>query len=460
MPTRYHATRRDSFVVRHASLALATLALLSFAVEGQALVLGTWAQPGVGGSSTVTPSSVNTTAPADDPGWANSGGGRSAIYLGDQWVLTARHVSTGSIILPSGTYEPVPGTEVILSNPSSFLGTALSSQSDLKLFRIQTHSTTGLTPEEMDPNVQSIQIATQTPTLGTQITAIAAGNRRRVHPSQPNGHFRFNSSFQLTSDAAAPYRGYFFEQLPTGGSVREKAWGTNRIDNPAGVTGLTDNGLNAVISVPGLNDTIGLVSRFDQAFNDSGNVVEPSATADEFQGSGGDSGGPIFVKNGLGEWTLLGVFHGIYLLDGQPTAGTVPMFGQHTGFSDLSNSHYYNQIDLLRNSQQYSVMGDTNLDGVVSGEVNSGGATGDLANLVNNWLTTHSATGVQAWKRGDLNQDGITDIGDFVLWRQGAGGTVSVEAFAALVGAGAIPEPTSVGLTCLLLGLASARRRR
>ena len=37
----------------------------------------------------------NTSAPADDPGWANVGqnAGFSGVYLGDGWILTAQHAN-------------------------------------------------------------------------------------------------------------------------------------------------------------------------------------------------------------------------------------------------------------------------------------------------------------------------------------------------------------------------------
>lgn len=45
--------------------------------------------------------SGNTTAPVDDPGFGNVGarGNATAVYLGNQWVLTANHVGTGSVVL-------------------------------------------------------------------------------------------------------------------------------------------------------------------------------------------------------------------------------------------------------------------------------------------------------------------------------------------------------------------------
>lgn len=439
--------------IKGACIAICVAGLLCLPITpAEALIIANSAAPGSGG---VDPDSINTSAPADDPGWANASGSRSAAYLGDQWVITANHVETGSIVLPSGEYPVVPGTEVVLSNPSRWLGRSVSSSSDIKMYRIGLHPTTGLTPEQMDANIRQIPIATSTPANDTPITAISAGTIRRAHPSQANGHWRFDASFNLTSSSSAPYRGYLVDTP----AVREKAWGTNEIDSPTPIPNLTDNGNNAVLEIPGLNDTMGLVARFDQTYFDVGGQVLPGSTENEFQGAGGDSGGPVFAKNGSGEWELVGVFHGIYLLNNQPLSAPWPIFGQYTAFSDLSQSHYYDQIELLRSSTSYSIMGDTDLDGVISGEVINGAATGDLARIVNNYGMSHSDQNALSWVQGDLNQDGTTDIGDFVLWRNAAGGTVSIQQFAAAVGIALVPEPGAGALLAIACLVGRPRRR-
>lgn len=417
-----------------------------------ALIIANSAVPGSGGADV---DSVNTSAPLDDPGWANSSSSRSAVYLGDQWVLTAQHVQTGSIVLPSGEYPVVPGSEVVLTNPSRWLGASVSSLSDIKMYRVGLHPTTGLTPEEMDPSIRQVPIATSTPSRDTEVTAISAGTIRRVHPSQPNGHWRFDSSFNLTGDTSAPYRGY----LTSSPQVREKAWGTNTIASPVPVPNLTDNGLNAVLKIPGLNDTMGLVTRFDETYLNDSDFFNPGSTENEFQGAGGDSGGPVFAKNNQGEWELVGVFHGIFLLSNQPSSAPWPIFGQYTGLSDLSQDHYFDQIELLRSSTSYSILGDADLDGIVSGGIVNGVATGDLARIVENYGMAHTAQNAQSWVRGDLNQDGTTDLGDFVLWRDAVGGTVSVQQFALAISAAAVPEPASGVLLLLAVGLLRPGRR-
>src|SRR5580698_7856406 len=67
----------------------------------------------------------NTTAPADDPGFANVGilASGSAIYLGDGWVLTAAHVYDNPDGAPTQTwlngsfYNNVVSSAVQLTNP-------------------------------------------------------------------------------------------------------------------------------------------------------------------------------------------------------------------------------------------------------------------------------------------------------------------------------------------------------
>ena len=213
--------RRDLFL--HRVAAFTVLGVLA-ASPALALVVSTYNGPG-------TPDLVNTTAPADDPGWANTSSLRGAVYLGDQWVLTANHVETREIVLPGGTYHPIPGQEFRLTNPSSFLGRSLDAFSDLKIFRVDTHPVTGLTPEQMDPNVRSIQIAPTTAPVGTDVTAIARGSTRDLHPTLPNGRQYYNSSFQATVDLSAPHQGFRFPS-PV---VTAKTWGTNEIASAGGV---------------------------------------------------------------------------------------------------------------------------------------------------------------------------------------------------------------------------------
>lgn len=446
--------------------AVAVACVFTATDNASALILSTYDGPD-------TPSSVNTTAPADDPGWANSGAGFSGIYLGDQWVLTAEHVNLQEIILPSGTYEAVPGSAVILTNPAFFdangngvangFGTnseSLSSASDLKMIRIKPHAVTGLTPEQMDSEVRSITIATESVTVGTDVTAISAGARRVKHPVNPNGRWRFDSSFNLTADLNSPNEGFLLSSGQQPQVVREKAWGTNQINTTSTVPGMVDNGTNGIVRVTGLNDVVGIATRFDRGVDNDGNPLGDGGQPDEFQGAAGDSGGPVFEKDSQGQWVLRGVFHAIYAVSGQPTNAIVPMYGQHTAISDLSQQHYYDQIADLRASDLYSIMGDVDLDGQVTGEIINGVPTGDLSALVDGWLYQQSEADVTSWVNGDLNQDGLTDLSDFVLLRDALGGTIPMSSFAALVGVAAVPEPATAALLAVACLVARSRGRR
>ena len=44
---------------------------------------------------------ANTSAPSDDPGWANVGTRNklTIVYLGNRWVLTAAHVGFGEVTI-------------------------------------------------------------------------------------------------------------------------------------------------------------------------------------------------------------------------------------------------------------------------------------------------------------------------------------------------------------------------
>ena len=452
---------------RQASLlAMLYASLLLAPTHALGLILSTYNGPG-------TPSSVNTTAPVDDPGWHNVSSGFSSVYLGDQWVLTAGHVPTDPIELPSGIYTPIPGTEVTLTNPSFFDANnngfangfgvnseTLSTLSDIKLYRVDTHPTTGLTPEQMDANIKPITIASQTVLPGTELTAIASGQRRRIHPNpaRPNGRWRFDANFNIVADDNSVNEGFLTTEADNSPTPREKAWGTNRIGLASGISGVVDDGLNGIVRVTGLNDTIGYFTKFDRGVDNNGVSLGDGGLPDEFQAAAGDSGGPVFSKNLQGDWELLGVFHAIYGLPGQSASALIPLYDQHTALSDLSQQHYYNQIAALRASDEYSVMGDIDLDGVVSGEIINGVPTGDLAALVTGWEHNQVAGDIVSWKQGDLNQDGFTDLSDFVLLRDALGGSISVSQFSLLV-ATSVPEPSTLILALGSLVLAAAIRR-
>ena len=79
--------------------------------------------------------SGNTSAPADDPGWANVGFRSdqytSRVYLGDRWVLTASHVGAHPITLSGVEYARAEPLE------SYLVGNGDGTYADLLLYRLR-----------------------------------------------------------------------------------------------------------------------------------------------------------------------------------------------------------------------------------------------------------------------------------------------------------------------------------
>ena len=194
--------------------------------------------------------SNNTSAPGDDPGWANVGtvGGATAVYLGSQttgfWMLTANHVdlSSGTVALNGGNYT-------ILGSATQ-IGTA-----DLKVFRLLS-----------DPSLPGVTIANTAPTSGTSVTMIGNGRGRGAQTTWDGNPAGWGSP---GPDA----EGYAY------GTSQIVRWGTNAVQ------------ANSLSFVSG-------TTTFSTIFNNTSN-------ANEAQASLGDSGGAVFSKS-TGVWELTG----------------------------------------------------------------------------------------------------------------------------------------------------------
>ena len=235
----------------------------------------------------------NTTAPADDPGWGNVSfrGNGTAVYLGNSWVLTANHTTDGTMTFNGQTYSEVPGSAFLLTNNGAAGKTATT---DLKLLQING-----------DPGLPTLPIANSTPANNTPVTMIGAGRDR--------GAFT-----QWTVDTGTTPWGW--TEVSSGGnfagyqslSTRALRWGTN--------------------TVSGTGEWI---------FFDSRDVLTTATTFDfadgtsEAQAVVGDSGGPVFVKNG-GQWELAGIMVAVAAFSGQPSPGLTAVFGNVTYMADLS----------------------------------------------------------------------------------------------------------------------------
>jgi hypothetical protein len=199
----------------------------------------------------------NTTAPADDPGFANLGvaSGLSAIYLGAGWVLTANHVPTGPVVLGGTSYAPVAGSAVRLEDSPGV-------PTDLKLFRLVS-----------DPGLPALDISSSSPLHNESVVMVGHGHNR---------------------GAATSWNGIDGWSWAGASAMR---WGTNRV---------AARNLTIVISSS-------TVHAFSLVFDDDGGV------SDEATAVTGDSGGAVFRDAGSA-WELGGVMFAAYSFVGQPAA--------------------------------------------------------------------------------------------------------------------------------------------
>ncbi len=215
----------------------------------------------------------NTSAPADDPGWANVGLrlGLSAVYLGNRWVLTANHVGSGDVVFGGTSYSAVANSKVRMSNANATLA-------DLIVFKIQT-----------DPGLPALTIASSTPSVNKSVTMIGHGRNRGT---------------------ATSWMGVSGWEWGPGQTMR---WGTNHV---------SDNS----VFVSNLN-----TQAFATTFDD---LSGPSADDPEVQAATGDSGGAVFAKSG-NNWLLVGTLFAIAPFVDQPAQ--TALFGNLTYSVDLAS---------------------------------------------------------------------------------------------------------------------------
>jgi hypothetical protein len=216
----------------------------------------------------------NTSAPADDPGWANVGNrnGLTAVYLGNGWVVTANHVGVGSVVFGGVSYAASPSAGFRFQ-------TAPGQLADLLVFKLET-----------DPPLPALAIAATTPAPGAELVLIGNGRNR---------------------GAATSWNGISGWLWGAGGTKR---WGTNQV------------------SATPQDVTVG--STLSHAFWTDFTESPPAAvTPWEAQAAEGDSGAAAFVKNGS-SWELAGVIFAIDMFVGQPASSA--LYGNHTFAVDLS----------------------------------------------------------------------------------------------------------------------------
>ena len=364
----------------------------------------------------------NTSPPPDDPGFYNvSSDGASAVYLGDSWVLTARHALNPDRSSPTfmgETYRTIPNTAVTLHNPA---GMGLTSETDLRLFRI-----------DGNPDLPSLPISASTAPVGAQVTMIGRGRQRDNNQLQWDVQVNGDTWTWTQTSGLGDYRGF---RVPSD-APRDTRWGTNRIEDDFKVTGESDPGHTSVVEVRD-RDIISLLTLWD----------ESGGTPHEAQAVPGDSGGGVFYKRG-GRWELAGIMNAVFMFPNQSQLGSFAIYGQATSFADLSA--YRSEILSIMADPGYSIMGDINLDGKVSGDGSGSASVDDLSAFVSGWLTTHPSANIDSWKLGDLNQDAVTDLHDFRMLRSAHPAAAALAPALGVAHAIAIPEPA----TCVLLVIA------
>ena len=254
-------------------------------------------------TSTVT----NITAPGDDPGWANVGSCNSAaaIYLGNQWVLTAYHVNAGAgfpVVFNGTGYTTIPSSGVRLTNNGA---SGMTPQTDLIVFRING-----------DPMLPAPVISASAPAVGDDIVMIGNGLNRQLSRTFWQVTPVTGNDNDIWVETVGPHNVEGFKA----GTGSTKRWGRN----DAEITGLN------------LDYGVGTVRSFASFFNDDPGLP------DEAQAILGDSGGGVFHKN-ITQWELSGVMlaAGTSPFD-NPPADTAMFEQSFTLMADLS--FYRSQI--------------------------------------------------------------------------------------------------------------------
>ena len=242
----------------------------------------------VGGS----PATPNTTAPVGyEDAWNRVGilGGGSGVYLGNGYVLSARHVGGGGTFSIDGvSHSRIAGTSITLSNPG---GQDLSSSTDLWINRYAVSDSSPL------HGLGVLQIRETTPNAGLG-PAILIGEGLGQATTTP---------------------------VSVGPGLTGYAWG----DGETRRWGETFVSTAGTFTLSGI-DILGYQST---TFNNNENRA---------MAANGDSGGGLFHIGGSG-LELIGITHAVSTETGQ-NANTAA-FGNRTIFSDLSN--YLDQINVV-----------------------------------------------------------------------------------------------------------------
>ncbi|MCA9216363.1 MAG: trypsin-like peptidase domain-containing protein [Planctomycetales bacterium] len=279
----------------------------------------------------VSTTTENTTAPADPTfPWNNVGvtsNNLSSVYLGDRWVLTARHVISGasptSIEFPEvGSFSVTPNSVVYVENT----GASLSQFSDLALLRL-----------DQDPGLPSIPITATTPDVGTLVYFVGNGRNRQDDLTFWDADISPEHNIWTEVDDDGEFAGY---KTISSQSVR---WGTNMIEDDERLFFEFDQGHVYIQPVNGF-DTIFLITEFDRESYSNTFVKDEQGRIEtdfEAQAVVGDSGGAMFMLN-EGTWELAGIINAVQSDNGQdepggPPTPLNPIFGDVTLAANLAD---------------------------------------------------------------------------------------------------------------------------
>jgi len=382
----------------------------------------------------VTTTTLDTTQPPpDNPGWnyVTVGSSRNYTYLGNGWALSAWHVgpfigeppNLQQLTFSTGVVSVIPNQNYDVLNPS---GSGLSTFTDLKLVRIDTDL--GLDPLPIASTSLNSSILN---TADSEVTFIGNGRSRLASQTSYGGH----SAYDTTAD-------------------RTKRWGKNRIADENSYYSQSDTDLRVTLNIGTQENPRHIVSMITQ-FNLAGGINYEAQAVSE------DSGTAVFRKNpSTTQWELIGIVNSIdNVYSGQPFTSAAD--GNYTTFADLT--YYKSAITNIMNAHPgYSLNGDLNLDGILSGDGTGPATTDDVTAFVQGWGFQQNKASVTTWKKGDLNLDGVVNVNDFFAMRSalvtanlGAGAS----ALSQLLGS-AVPEPTSVFLAACATAYAIGLRWR
>ena len=407
--------------------------------------------------------SGNTTAPEDDPGFANVGirGPASAVYLGNRWAITAAHVRPGSVLLSGLEYAVLPAETVPVENPTD----DLTPETDLLLLRLAE-----------DPGLPHQRLPCEQRRLGSEVVMVGYGHDREPQTTYWNVDVGPTASDDVWTEVASASEGNR-QGFKTQDSQTIR-WGRGSI-------GVTD-------FVEPTDD--GDVISFSSSFNRSLNVDDLS------QAVRGDSGGAVFQKN-LGVWELVGVIYAVSPLENQPLGTRGAVYGDSTLIVDLhqykdfirevaefesapvdlngDGDYSAEEIDTLFAIHEFGEFASCHFDVDQNGTVNSldveaflelpqilpGDADRDGIVGFSDFLAVSRTFGKESngWASGDFNGDGQVNFADFLTFSGNFGESVSISQGNASLSVASVPEPEQPRVWLILLPLVLhlvCRRRR